>query len=131
MEADPSVAALIRQLEERLLEPREPLAALEELLAAEFIEFGSSGRVYDRRQAVAALQKPPTTGRFLADFKTEQLAPGVILATYRAIREGTAGKPSVHSLRSSIWKQIDGRWQMVFHQGTNASLSNAQDEGAL
>jgi len=21
-------------------------------------------------------------------------------------------------LRSSIWQRIDGRWQMIFHQGT-------------
>jgi hypothetical protein len=38
--------------------------------------------------------------------------------TYRVIRQGTADEPPIYSLRSSIWKLIDDRWQMVFHQGT-------------
>ncbi len=24
----------------------------------------------------------------------------------------------MHTLRSSVWKLIDGNWQMAFHQGT-------------
>ena len=34
-----------------------------------------------------------------------------------ALRELEEGSLQ-HVLRSSIWKLIDGRWQMVFHQGT-------------
>jgi len=36
------------------------------------------------------------------------------LVTYRTIRQGRPGS----RLRSSIWKWIDGRRQMVFRQGT-------------
>jgi hypothetical protein len=42
------------------------------------------------------------------------LAPDVVLATYRVVDETR----KQHTLRSSIWKLKDGRWQMVFHQGT-------------
>jgi hypothetical protein len=50
--------------------------------------------------------------------RTSVLAPGVVLATYRlAWSEGGYEAPK-QSLRSSIWKLIEGRWQMVFHQGT-------------
>jgi hypothetical protein len=60
-------------------------------------------------------------------FKTLVLAPGVVLVTYRAVRyRGGAASPE-SSLRSSIWKQIDGRWQMRFHQGTAASDVTSHD----
>jgi hypothetical protein len=42
----------------------------------------------------------------------------VVLVTYRSVsRDPVSGKER-HALRSSIWKLIDGRWQMTFHQGT-------------
>jgi hypothetical protein len=31
---------------------------------------------------------------------------------------GSASEQPTYSLRSSVWKLIDGRWQMVFNQGT-------------
>jgi hypothetical protein len=37
---------------------------------------------------------------------------------YRTVsRISTTGEQR-RTLRSSIWKRIDGRWQMIFHQGT-------------
>jgi hypothetical protein len=62
------------------------------------------------------LRQEPPAQRFLTHFKTLVLAPGVVLVTYRAGRQ----HGSEASLRSSIWKRIDGRWQMLFHQGTVA-----------
>nr|WP_242947776.1 hypothetical protein [Desulfosporosinus lacus] len=46
------------------------------------------------------------------------LAPDVVLATYRAVKSNESREEMRNSLRSSIWKFLDGRWQMVFHQGT-------------
>jgi hypothetical protein len=120
MQADPSLADHLRQLEERLLQPkmRKSTEALCELLADEFIEFGSSGRIFDKRQIIESVRNEPPVQRSLLDFKTSVLAPGVVLATYRIVRHGASGAQSVYSLRSSIWKLIGGRWQMLFHQGT-------------
>ena len=39
----------------------------------------------------------------------------VALVTYRSVSPDGS---KFHSLRSSIWKIIDGRWRMAFHQGT-------------
>jgi hypothetical protein len=50
----------------------------------------------------------------LHNFEVHPLAPDVVLATYCSVNETR----KQHTLRSSIWKRIDGRWQMVFHQGT-------------
>ena len=118
-----SIEEQIRALEEQLLqvEVRKTAARLDALLAEEFIEFGSSGRVFDKHDIIESLGAEFPTPRSLADFKATPLEKGVVLATYRAIRYGAPGEQPTHSLRSSVWKWIDGRWQMVFHQGTPTS----------
>lgn len=86
-----------------------------ELLAEGFVEFGSSGRVLTRPQIVTALQAESPVQVTASQFKVQWLAPHVALVTYRAHRHS---QPPVHTLRSSIWEQRLGRWQMIFHQGT-------------
>jgi hypothetical protein len=124
MRAEPSIEQHLRQLEEQLLRPevRGSTEKVSALLADEFIEFGSSGRVFDRQQIIAALRAESPMRRSLADFSTSVLAPGVVLVTYRAIRDDASGKSPTSSLRSSIWKLIDRRWQMLFHQATLIAL---------
>jgi glyoxylase I family protein len=56
----------------------------------------------------------------MGDFRSKRLAPGVALVTYSIRREDSQ---PVHTLRSSIWQLRDGRWQLVFHQGTRTSTS--------
>ena len=119
--ADAFQAELFRQLEERLLqaEVRQSAPELAELLADDFIEFGSSGRVFNKSQIIASLSHETPERRSLTEFKAVFLAPGVVLTTYRAFRHRATDTP-ITSLRSSIWKLIEGRWQMIFHQGTPA-----------
>lgn len=119
MEAERSRAEELRHLEERLLRPdvRKSAQALADLLADEFMEFGSSGRIFDKQQIIAALQDEPTSQRSLLDFKTMVLASEVVLTTYRVLRR-TSGGQATYTLGSSIWRLVEGRWQMVFHQGT-------------
>jgi hypothetical protein len=120
MNPDLSIEQQLRELEERLLqsEVRRSADYVGALLADEFIEFGSSGRVFNKQQIIDNLTDEPQIRRSLVDFKTLPLAPGLVLATYRAVRHGGPGEPPIYSLRSSIWKLIDDRWRMVFHQGT-------------
>ena len=101
-------------------EVRKSAACVAALLADSFVEFGSSGRVYDKREAVEGLSEECRVRLTLSEFSAFQLAPDVVLVTYRAVQQGDASEPPVHSLRSSLWKFADGRWQMVFHQGTPA-----------
>lgn len=116
MEIDGSEACLLRELEERLLQPsvRATADQVAMLLADEFVEFGSSGGVYDKQQVVVALQQEQGQGGKLTvtDFSARTLAPDVVLLTYRITETRT--------LRSSIWKQMNGQWRMVFHQGTKS-----------
>jgi hypothetical protein len=98
---------------------RASAADIEGLLAEEFVEFGASGRVYDRLQVIESLQAETPTPRSLTDFRVRLLAPGVALVTYRAERVGEHDKTGARSLRSSVWKRVRNRWLLVFHQGTS------------
>ncbi len=118
------LAAELRALEERLLDPavRADAAQLRTLLAPEFIEFGASGRVFDRDAIIAAVTAGgPLAAQQTRRFRVQRLAPGAALTTWR-IRHGDGSQ----TLRSSIWQRIDGRWQLLFHQGTVAAVD---DEG--
>ena len=107
-------------LEEQLLQPsiRSNPAAVASLLADEFREFGSTGRVYTRHEILAALTTEAPRTITLYDFTCRQLAPEAALLTYRS-RSKTGD-----ALRSSLWIQRGERWQMLFHQGTNVPASN-------
>lgn len=91
---------------------------LGELLAEEFVEFGSSGRTFDKAGIVAALEAEGARHLSLRDFRARQLAPGVVLATYRAIAWPVEDDSERVSLRSSLWVLRGGRWRLLFHQGT-------------
>ena len=103
----------LKKLEKQLLQSstRKSVDNLAALLADDFIEFSSSGRIFNKQQTIASLQLESPVQRTLSEFKTQQLAPDVVLVTYK-ITQPTC------SLRSSIWKSIDNQWRMVFHQGT-------------
>jgi hypothetical protein len=110
----------LQSLETQLLEPttrRDP-AALESLLAEDFIEFGSSGRIFSRASIIAGLQLESYSPPELLDFAATLLAPAVALATYRTMRRDESGQPGPAALRSSLWIHRQGRWQIRFHQGT-------------
>ncbi len=111
----------IRGLEEKLLDPvvRSSPEALSELLANDFIEFGSFGQRFSKEDILDALPAETSIRFTLSDFALRPLAPGVALATYQ-VQRFTAGEPLRRSLRSSIWFLRDGHWQMLFHQGTPA-----------
>ncbi len=111
----------LKSLEEHLLNPairRDP-ALVAPLLADNFIEFGASGRVFDKASILEDLQnESPRPASILTDFALRELSPTIILATYRATRLDSNGAPVSQSRRSSIWAHVNGQWQITFHQGT-------------
>jgi len=119
MQAETALKDKLCALEKSVLEPavRSSPDELDQLLADEFVEFGSSGRVFNKQQVVAALQTESGAHWSLTDFRARLLGPGVALVTYRSVQQAEQNA-SRHSLRSSIWILQAGRWQMSFHQGT-------------
>lgn len=121
--ADELEESFLHKFEERLLQPdvRKSAKDVMDLLADEFIEFGSSGRVFNKQQIINSLQNEPIeplTQKSITEFKTLVLATGVVLVTYRIVKDSGSDEQPVHSLRSSIWKLNNDRWKMIFHQGT-------------
>ena len=84
------------------------------LLHPDFLEFGSSGRTWDRSSvtAVTAVTAASAAGIRARDVRTRRLGPAAMLVTYTSSSEGRA------ALRSSTWVRQDGEWLLLFHQGT-------------
>jgi hypothetical protein len=111
----------LKELEQRLLDPtaRRNAALVAPLLADDFIEFGASGRVFDKASILEDLKTEPSRpASLLTDFAIRELSPTIILATYRATRLNPDGEPISQSRRSSLWAHVNGQWQITFHQGT-------------
>ncbi|MBP6898744.1 MAG: nuclear transport factor 2 family protein [Burkholderiaceae bacterium] len=123
---NPQLADELRALEERLMDPavRADPEQVAGLLAPEFTEFGASGTVFDRAAIVASLAaEGRPLGRRMRQFRLRAMGPDMALTTCRVtLSDGR------ETLRSSVWQRRDGRWLMVFHQGT---LAAGADEGTL
>ena len=112
---DAELVALLLRLELQLMDPhfRRDRAAVADLLAEDFYEFGASGRVWSRDAILELMVTEPEFAQpVVEDFAVRMVASEVALATYRVVRE------SGSNLRSSLWIQEQGQWKMLFHQGT-------------
>ncbi len=112
-----TLEAKLLLLEQQLLTPslREDRAAAGELLADEFIEIGKSGRTFDKQQVLQSMHEASLPSALtIEQFQVRQLAPTVVLVNYLC---GNAK-------RSSIWRESNDQWQMVFHQATPAARSS-------
>src|SRR5262245_36436701 len=115
--------ATIKRLEMRLQLPsvRSSRRELAQLLADDFLEFGSSGQTYDKPRVIKAIIEDPTSAlpRYAAlnKLRITWLSTDTVLLNYRSSRQQPGGG-RIQANRSSIWKHLDGRWQMLFHQGT-------------
>jgi hypothetical protein len=121
-----TIEAELRVLEERLAmpAPSESRDTLGALLAPDFREFGSSGRVYDAASTLDALIPGGRPRVILESFKVVSMAEGVVLVTYLSRSfAGPGWKPP--ALRSSLWVRRASGWQMVFHQGTRLPAEKA------
>lgn len=104
----------IQQLEEMLLnlEVRASREQLDELLADDFFEIGSSGYIFNKVDCIQ--DGVVLTEMTLHHLEVRELADDLVLTTYFIV-DKTRNR---NTWRSSIWKKKDGVWQMYFHQGT-------------
>jgi hypothetical protein len=117
------MASLAEQLlacEKKLLDPilRRNPEKLASLLDDDFVEFGSSGRIYDKRQVLYHLSRQVPAVLAIQEFRVFELGPDAALVTYRARADSGKGRDEKYSLRSSVWVQRAGEWKLIFHQGT-------------
>jgi hypothetical protein len=122
-ELDDATKEELERLELLLMDPavrrdRERVAAL---LTEDFLEFGSSGRVWTRETTLELLATETYSPAVVGSFACRVLGGDVALVTYRAVRTTAATGERMVTLRSSIWTRESGSWKMCFHQGTRAS----------
>ena len=82
-----SLSKELREREEALLDPevRRNRAQVESLLAEDFLEFGSSGRVWTRDQIFNLLATEAYSRFIIEDFKCVLLSEDLALLTYCAV----------------------------------------------
>jgi hypothetical protein len=115
------ICAHLRASEEALLDPavrRDP-ARMAALLADDFLEFGSSGRVWTREEILELLATESYDRPAMEDFRCDLIGEDVALATYKTVRVDAGSGSRSAVLRSSLWIREFGEWRVRFHQGTN------------
>ncbi len=116
----------MRKLESLLLEKElsilhdEFSAKTEKLLADDLWEISTDGSTHTRDELCQWLKsKVPESRWEIKNFETNELADGLVLATYWAKMTAPRISESNGALHSSLWKKnTKGPWQMVFHQAT-------------
>ncbi|MET3720878.1 MULTISPECIES: ribonuclease HI family protein [unclassified Arthrobacter] len=111
---EPSPEAIVEALERELAGPdaRSDIGRTGVLLHPDFMEIGSSGRVWTRDAMMMALEEDPGLHTELEILGADRIGTSAVLLTYRSFsRSGTV-------LRSSLWVLDSGRWRLRFHQGT-------------
>lgn len=119
MEATTSLYQQLIENEAALLtaDTRRDVAALDRLIADDFLEFGASGAAFGKDEVLKRLPTEDSPVIQAEDFQARQLGEDVVQITFKSVRDPASSAPR-YTLRSSIWRCRDGRWQMVFHQGT-------------
>ncbi|MFJ9453166.1 MULTISPECIES: DUF4440 domain-containing protein [unclassified Herbaspirillum] len=90
--------------------------ALLDMTADDFWEIGASGDIYDRNFVIETLLERYETqeeGDFSCrEFHIRQLADDLYQLTYLLQQSGRRTR------RTTLWRNTDGKWKIVFHQGT-------------
>jgi len=119
------LCAHLQTCEQALLDPavRRDRRRVSELLTEDFLEFGSSGRVWTREQILEFLETENYQPPAMEVFKCALIADGVALVTYRTVRTDAVTSGKATTLRSSLWTKESGTWRVRFHQGTRTNES--------
>jgi hypothetical protein len=110
--------AILTQLEEDMWREvmRFDRTFQEQRFAADFFEFGRSGRVYTREQIIRVDSLPINAVLPLPNLAIRLIDKNTAQVTY----DSQVKYDSVveYGKRSSIWSRIESGWVMRFHQGT-------------
>ena len=96
-------------------------ADFENMTEADFWEVGASGQRYNRQDVIDTcvsryqdVNYTKTDFWETSNFECREISPTCYLLTYHLIQ----GKEKRLTHRSTIWRLIDGKWKIFYHQGT-------------
>ena len=109
----------VRELENYLLrsDVRGSHEELDRLLADDFYEVGTSGRLFDKTDIIDALVSETPRTLVMQEFIATSLSESVVLTTFRIIRH-ISDEETRSSRHSSVWRKTEDGWEMFYHQGT-------------
>ena len=117
---EPDVMKTLTALEESLwrAETRYDAQFVDTVFAADFFEFGRSGKTYTRSEMMPGEFEPNGFNATLplGNFNARYLAQDLVQVTY--VSEVAYGDDVQFANRSSLWSCEDGGWKLRFHQGT-------------
>jgi hypothetical protein len=89
------------------------------LLHPQFVEIGRSGRSYSREDVLGEFAEEEFVHVVWSqDYEAQEIAPGLVLLTYRSAHVANDGTLERYTARASLWQQTACGWQLRFHQGT-------------
>ena len=91
---------------------------LERHIADDFVEHGTSGKIWTKDTVIEAMQTWSSFERTFADFHVRALSDTVVLVTYNSTGQAEHPGTKRTALRVSIWRRNGNSWEVVFHQGT-------------
>ena len=114
-----AVERTLFDLENQLLKPevRESADKISEILDDDLIEFSASGNIYHYKKGDTF--PTPHINWEIVDFSIKVLSDSIVLATFKLIKHTEQHIEKQYSIRSSLYKCTNGKWKMVFHQGTS------------
>lgn len=87
---------------------------LEERLHKDFMEYGKSGRIFHREETIEELSQL-TIDR---DIKIMNFHCTILNDKTAVVHYISLHNDNTKVLRTSIWREEAGKWQLYFHQGT-------------
>ncbi len=91
---------------------------LNQLIHDDFLEFGGSGISFGKKEVLKQLPRKKSPEFSATAFELRHLSCDVAQLVYRATMKKPGEFITRYSLRSSLWRKSQGRWQIIFHQGT-------------
>ena len=113
-----AIETLIIKQEKQLFLRKESVSVLSALIDDEFVEIGSSAKLYDKAEVIRWLKSEEKREIHGINFKTTFLSDEIVLLTYISVTTAVEFEQPKQAFRSSIWRHSAGNWRMIFHQGT-------------
>lgn len=99
-------------------EVRKSVEKLNEIISDDFREITSSGTVTDKQDCFVNLPAAPEIKFVMTDFSVRELATDLVQTFFKTEKTIIGTDKISYSMRNSIWKNENGKWKMIFHQGT-------------
>lgn len=111
---------IILKREEELQKPevRKSVERLEDIISDDLIEIGSSGEMYTKKDVLVNLPNAPTLKFVMTEFKITEITPNIVQTFFKTEKTVVETGATSYSMRSTMWKNENGTWRMIFHQGT-------------